>query len=78
MDECEIARGSLSELGSYIEFCQERNMLTAADERQLLELYNYTWNSLGALIRSLQKKRLDGSWDHSLEVAKEEQETYDV
>ena len=72
---CEIARGSLAELGSYIEFCQERKFLKPADETQLLDLYNHIWNTLGALIGSLQKKKLDGSWNRTL---KEEQEIYDV
>lgn len=73
---CEIARGSLSELGSQIEFCQERKKLKPADETQLLDLYNYTWNTLGALIRSLRKKKLDGSWDRTYTSAKEEQAIY--
>jgi four helix bundle protein len=75
---CEIARGSLSELGSYIEFCQERTMLKPAAEPQLLELYNHAWNTLGALIRSLKEKQLDGSWDRTYTIAKEEQEEYDA
>ncbi|MDY7042487.1 MAG: four helix bundle protein, partial [Chloroflexota bacterium] len=62
---CEIARGSLAELGSYIEFCQKQNMLQAQDETQLFDLYNHTWNTLGALIRSLRKKKLDGTWDRT-------------
>jgi four helix bundle protein len=72
---CEIARGSLAELGSYIEFCQERKYLKPTEEKQLLELHNYTWNTLGALIGSLQEKKLDGSWNRTL---KEEQGSYDV
>jgi four helix bundle protein len=74
---CEIARGSLSELGSHIEFCQECEMLEPADETRLLELYNHTWNTLGALIRSLKEKKLDGSWDRTY-TAKEEQDIYDA
>jgi four helix bundle protein len=72
---CEIARGSLTELGSYIEFSLERKFLKPGDETQLLDLYNHTWNTLGALIGSLQEKKLDGSWNRTL---KEEQEAYDV
>jgi four helix bundle protein len=74
---CEIARGSLSELGSYAEFCQERKMLKAAEETRFLELYNHTWNTLGALIRSLKGKKLDGSWDRTYGPIKEEPEAYD-
>ncbi len=40
-------------------------------------LYNQTWNTLGALIRSLQEKKLDGSWDRTYKVVKEDQEPYD-
>lgn len=72
---CEIARGSLTELGSYIEFSQERKFLKLTDESQLLDLYNQTWNTLGALIGALQEKKLDGSWNRTL---KEEGESYDV
>lgn len=74
---CEIARGSLTELGSYIEFCQERKMFKPEDETRSLELYNHTWNTLGALIRSLKEKKLNGSWDRTY-TAKEEQDIYDA
>lgn len=74
---CEMGRGSLAELSSYIEFCQERKLLKLADEPMLIELYNHTWNTLGALIRSLQKKKLDNSWDRTYQSVKEEPETYD-
>lgn len=54
---CEIARGSLAEVGSYLEFCQQRKFFKPADEQPLLDLYNHTWNTLGALISSLQEAR---------------------
>jgi hypothetical protein len=44
----------------------------------MLEMYNYTWNTLGALIRSLQEAKVDGSWDHTYKATKEEEEPYDV
>jgi four helix bundle protein len=75
---CEIARGSLSEVGSYLEFCQEHQLFKGADEAQWLELYNHTWNTLGALLRSLKEKKLNGSWDRTYKAAKEDQELYDV
>ena len=76
---CEIARGSLSELGSYLEFCQERQMLPTACEKQLYELYNHTWNTLGALIRSLREKKMDnGSWHQSYRIIEDEHGSYDV
>jgi four helix bundle protein len=75
---CEIARGSLAELGGYVEFCQEREILKPADGAQSLDLYNHTWNTLGALIRSLKAKKLDGSWDRTYRAAREAGEMYDV
>lgn len=74
---CEIARGSLCELGSYFEYCQEQNMLKAADEEKIFELYNHTWNTIGALLRSLKEKKQDDSWDRSYNALKEEPITYD-
>jgi four helix bundle protein len=73
----EVGRGSLAEVGSYFEFCQERSMFKPEEAKKLLELYNYTWNTLGALIRSLKDKKIDGSWDRSIGSIKEEQEDYD-
>jgi four helix bundle protein len=75
---CEIARGSLAETGSYMEFCQEREMLKPDEERRLCDLYNQTWNTLGALIRSLRKKRSDGSWDKSYQPIKDEEAAYNA
>jgi four helix bundle protein len=74
---CEIARGSLAETGSYIEFCQEGKLLEPREIEGLLRLYNHTWNTLGALLRSLQEKKLDGSWDRTYNATKEEQAPYD-
>jgi len=65
-------------LGSYLEFCQERQMLKPADRAKLLDLYNHTRNTLGALIRSLKDKKQDGSWDRTYRTTKEDQEVYDV
>jgi four helix bundle protein len=74
---CEIARGSLAELGSYLEFCQEMHFLKPDDDDELFNQYNYTWNTLGALIRSLKDKKADTSWDNTYNVVKEELTTYD-
>jgi four helix bundle protein len=75
---CEIARGSLFELGSYIEFCQERKMLDPTNETRLLDLYGHTRNTLGALIRALHKKKSAGSWDRGYQSLKEEQDLYEI
>lgn len=74
---CEIARGSLAELSSYLEFCQERKLVKPVDGTRLFDLYNQTWNTLGALIRSLQEKKLDDTWDRTYKAIKEDQESYD-
>lgn len=74
---CEIARGSLSELGTYIEFCHERHFLKEQDQKALYDKYNHTWNTLGALIKSLKDKKIDGSWDNTYKGVREESETYD-
>lgn len=63
---CEVARGSLAELGSYLEFCRERNLLTLPDAQPIYELYNHAWNTLGALIRSLSQKNAEGTWERAL------------
>ncbi len=57
---CEIAQGALAELGSYVEFCQERQIFNQAEESQLQEVHSRLWSSLGTLISSLHKKRLEG------------------
>jgi four helix bundle protein len=74
---CEIARGSLAEVGSYIEFCQEREMLPEEHSARLQSTYNLAWNTLGALMRSLRDKKLDGSWDRTYALCKQE-ELYNV
>jgi four helix bundle protein len=75
---CEVGRGSLAEVGSYFEFCQERSMFKPEVGKKLVELYNLAWNTLGALIRFLRQKKIDDSWDRSLGAIKEDQEAYDV
>lgn len=69
---CEIARGSLAEVGSYIEFCQERKLFNDQTNAELQSKYNHCWNTLGALIRSLRKKKLDGSWDRGQTLQEDE------
>ena len=75
---CEIARGSLSELGTYIEFCHERHFLEAHDQKALFDQYNHTWNTLGALIKALKHKKIDGSWDNTYKGIEEKGGTYDL
>jgi four helix bundle protein len=74
---CEIARGSLAEVGSYIEFCQERDLVKGEASAELQSRYNHCWNTLGALIRSLRTKKLDGSWDRG-QALRENEDLYSV
>ncbi|MCK6625195.1 MAG: hypothetical protein L6R45_08465 [Anaerolineae bacterium] len=64
-------------MSSYLEFCQERKLVKPVDGTRLFDLYNQTWNTLGALIRSLQEKKLDDTWDRTYKAIKEDQESYD-
>ena len=73
---CEIARGSLAELGSYLEFCREQKLISPENEQKLFLLYNHTWNTLGALIRSLKNKKLDQTWDRTNPTLKEASQSY--
>ncbi len=73
---CEIARGSLAELGSYLEFCQEEGLISSQAEQNLFSLYNHAWNTLGALIRSLKNKKQDQTWDRTNPTLKEESRHY--
>jgi len=74
---CEISRSSLAELGSYVEFSLERNFISSSDAEKFLDRYNHNWNSLGALIRSLKKLKLDGNWDRSYTSLRDDSETYE-
>jgi hypothetical protein len=65
-------------MGSYSEFCQEREMLKPADGTWFLDVYNHVWNTLDALIRSVKEKKLDGSRDRANKAIKKEQELYDA
>jgi hypothetical protein len=61
-----------------LEDWKERKMLEPTKEARLLDLYNHTWNTLGALIRSLKEKQLDGSWDRTHKATQEDRELYDA
>jgi hypothetical protein len=73
---CEIARGSLAELSSYFEFCQERTLLKSVDITELFQLHNHTWNTLGALMRSLKHKNNNDNWNRTPGLLKETPTVY--
>ena len=68
---CEIARGSLGELGSQIQDCERWQLVKQDELRQLTQLYGDTSYFLEQLIKSLRAKRKDGTWDRSMGVREE-------
>ena len=73
---CEIARGSLGELGSYIQDCERWGLLSGTELQQIVELYRDTAYLLDRLIQSLKKKQQEGTWDRQFWV-KEGTEPYE-
>jgi four helix bundle protein len=72
---CEIARGSLGELGSQIQDCERWNLVSQPDLQHLIRLYGDATYFLEQLIKGLRAKRESGTWDRSLS-AKEEPGVY--
>ncbi len=67
---CEISRGSLGELISYVYFCEESGLLTQADAAMVNPLCNDVQQMLGGLIIALHRKRRSGNWDRSYGAAR--------
>lgn len=65
---CEIARGSLGELGSQIQDCERWKLITGSEVEQLIRLYGDTTYFLEQLIKGLRAKRREGTWDRSMGV----------
>ena len=72
---CEIARGSLGELGSQIQDCERWRLVTGDQLTSLLEQYGDATFFLERLIAGLKKKQKAGDWDKSFGV-KESSEAY--
>ena len=72
---CNIARGSLGELGSYIQDCERWELITDNDLTTLIKQYGDASFFLDRLIQSLIKKQQNGTWDKNYWV-KEEQADY--
>lgn len=66
LNSCEIARGELGELISYIHQCEEKKLVNGIEAERINVLCNNLWPALGGLIASLIKKRQSGDWDNSL------------
>jgi four helix bundle protein len=71
---CNLARGSLGELGSYIQDCERDSLIRGEDLSTLLEQYSHTTFVLDRLIQSLIQKREDGDWDNSHRIKEERAE----
>ncbi len=69
---CEIARGSLGELGSQIQDCERWNLLEEAPLTELIKRFGDTTYFLEQLIKSLKAKQKDGSWDRTYGVKEPE------
>ena len=74
---CEIARGSLGELGSAIHHCERVGLLKGEELKAIVALYSETSYLLDRLIASLRDKQRKGDWKRG-PVAKESQELYEV
>lgn len=69
---CEIARGSLGELGSQIQDCERWGLVGGEPLASLLEQYSEATLLLERLIAGLKKKLRDGDWDKSFGVKEED------
>jgi four helix bundle protein len=65
---CEIARGSLGELGSQIQDCERWGLVKGSALERLVRLYGDTTFFLEQLIKGLRAKRQEGTWDRNLGV----------
>jgi four helix bundle protein len=72
---CEIARGSLGELGSQIQDCERWGLIKNDELTDILKTFSNTTYFLEQLIKSLHENRKEGTWDRTLGVG-EEKEAY--
>ena len=63
---CEIARGSLAELGTCIQDCERWGMVTGDELGEVVSLYGETSYLLNQLLRSLYQKRREGTWERAI------------
>jgi four helix bundle protein len=74
---CNHARGSLGELGSYLQECDRAGLLQGQPLEQTLQLYSTATLLLDRLLRALFDKERTGTWDNSFGV-REAQAEYAV
>jgi four helix bundle protein len=74
---CLTGRGSLGELGSFIQDCERFGLMKGEELTKITEMYSDTSFLLDRLIQSLRQKEKDGTWDKQFWI-KEEPATYTV
>jgi four helix bundle protein len=74
---CEIARGSLHELGSYIQDCERAQIITGATLSEIINRYSQVTYFLDRLMQGLQKQKAEGTWNRSHTI-KESPPMYDA
>lgn len=74
---CLTARGSLGELGSYLQDCERDNLIGGQTLKNILQLYSDTTFLLDKLISSLRQKEREGTWDKQFWV-KEQGAEYSI
>jgi four helix bundle protein len=67
----DIARGSLGELGNYINFACEIGVASNTELNKLDHLYNETGYLLDKLISALESKSKAGDWERGMTVREE-------
>ncbi len=71
---CEIARGSLGELGSQFQDCERWELVGGEPLETVLRTFGDATYFLEELIKSLRAKRKQGGWDRNLGVAEDQAE----
>jgi len=74
---CLTARGSVGELGSYIQDCERFGLIKDEELKKVIELYADAVFLLDRLIQSLRQKEKNGTWDKQFWI-KEEAESYNA
>jgi len=68
---CNTARGSLGELGSYLQDCERWQLVSGDELTGLVKQFGDTSFFLDRLIQALVKKEQEGTWDKSYWVKEE-------
>lgn len=65
---CNHARGSLAELGSYVQDCEREGLVKSDALDRLLRQYSVSTYLLDRLIQALIKKELTATWDNKHQI----------